>query len=325
MIFSATIFIIALAIAAFYFFKSKQVTEKEDRYGSMVSKIEYTSMVKPISILVIGILISAIQPYKIERVDAGNVGIAVNLAGDERGIANYQYKTGWVTINTWTQQLYEFPTFQQHIEYGEQNLVLKGGFVFPISPTFNYSLVTGSIGDMFQNLRLPLKEVENGWLKTAILGAANDEANRWVADSILNHREGFEAAVIKECNKRVAKWFTISQLRTNAVPPKSLRDAIDRQMQAVKNAQAEMALADAAMSTQIRKVAQARADSAEKVITAKGNAAATIAEAQGDAEAMRLKQRELTPTYVEFVKWSNWNGVLPSTMTGQGTGILLNK
>ncbi len=68
---------------------------------------------------VLGIIISLVQPFSTERVDTGNVGIKVNLTGDARGVSKYEYKTGWVVYNTWTETMYEFPVFQQHIEYGD--------------------------------------------------------------------------------------------------------------------------------------------------------------------------------------------------------------
>ncbi len=80
------------------------------------------------------------------------------------GVASYQYKTGWVVYNTWTEQVLEFPTYQQHIEYEDQGVILKGGFSATIKPTFNYSLREDAIGDMFVNLRRDIKDVDN-WKK----------------------------------------------------------------------------------------------------------------------------------------------------------------
>ena len=38
---------------------------------------------------------------------------------------------------------------------------------------------------------------------------------------------------------------------------------------------------------------------------------------------MKIKQKELTPTYIEFIKWSNWDGKLPTTVTGGNTSTLI--
>jgi regulator of protease activity HflC (stomatin/prohibitin superfamily) len=283
-----------------------------DRWGDEKQKFNTMWLIKPIGIFVLGIIISSIQPFALERIDAGNKGLKVNLTGSERGVAKYQYKTGWVVYNDWTEQVKEFPLFQQHIEYDAQEVITKGGFSATIKPSFNYSLREDAIGDMFVNLRLDIKEIEKGWLKNAIVSSVNDVANRWEVDAIFNKREEFEAAIIVECNKRVSKWFTVSQLRTNIVPPASLQKAIEGKTKAVQEAQA---------AQQRTLVAQAEAQ--EKIAIARGDSAKVIIDAQALALAMKLKQKEITPLYVEYLKAQTWNGVLPTTVAG-GTGTFLN-
>lgn len=265
-----------------------------------------------IIIAVVGAVIGGIQPFALERIDAGHKGIVVNLSGSERGVANYQYKTGWVVYNTWFTQVLEFPTYQQHIEYDDQVVITKGGFSATIKPSFNYSLKPDAIGDMFSNLRLGVKEIEQGWLKNAIIGAVNDISNTWEVDSIFSHRQAFEASIVVECNKRLSKWFDVSQLRTNITPPEALQDAIIAKTKSIQQAEASEQQALAAIADGKRKVAVAKADSAEMIINAKATSL-----------AIKLKQQSLTPEYIEFIKWSKWNGKLPETIAG-GSGTFLN-
>jgi regulator of protease activity HflC (stomatin/prohibitin superfamily) len=165
---------------------------------------------------------------------------------------------------------------------------------------------------MFVNLRRPISDVEHGWLKNAIIGAVNDVSNTWEVDSIFNHRQAFEAAIVAECNIRLSKWFNVSQLRTNIVPPEALQESIIAKTKAIQQAEASRQQAIAAKADGERKVAVARADSAETVI----NAAAK-------AKAMELTQQKLTPLYVEYKKIEKWDGKLPTTITG-GSGTFLN-
>lgn len=270
------------------------------------------ALLRAVIVTVALIVLAFIQPFAVERIDAGHKGIVVNLSGSDRGVQSYQYKTGWVMYNTWFKQVLEFPTFQQHIEYDDQVVITKGGFSATIKPSFNYSLKENNIGDMFVNLRLGIKEIEQGWLKTAIIGAVNDVANTWEVDSIFSHRESFENNIKSECNKRLAKWFDVSQLRTNITPPEALQDAIIAKTKSIQQAQASEQQALAAIADGKRKVAVARADSAEMIINASAS-----------AKAMRLKQQELTPLYVEYLKAQAWDGQLPTTMAG-GSGTFLN-
>ena len=277
-----------------------------------VSTGNRTTLAKGIGVVVIGLLISLVQPFSLERIDAGHKGIVVNLSGSERGVASYQYKTGWVVYNTWFTQVLEFPTYQQHIEYDDTPVILKGGFSATIRPSFNYSLKPESIGDMFVNLRLGVKEIEQGWLKNAVIGAVNDVSNSWEVDSIFEHRQAFEGAIVLECNKRLSKWFDVSQLRTNITPPSELQESIIAKTKAIQQAEASRQQAIAAKADGERKVAVARADSAE-----------TIINAQAAAKAIRIKQTELSPLYIEFLKANAWDGKLPTTVAG-GSGTFLN-
>ncbi len=292
--------------------RDKMYVTKTDRWNDTVNEFQVSWLLKPLVLFILGLIVSMVQPYAIEKIDAGHKGLKINLVGNQRGVASYQYKTGWVVYNGWTEQVLEFPTYQQHIEYEDQGVILKGGFSATIKPTFNYSLREDAIGEMFVNLRRDIKEVEQGWLKNAIIGAVNDVANTWEVDSIFNHRQAFEASIVLECNNRLSKWFNVSQLRTNIVPPDALQESIINKTKAIQQAEASEQQALAAIAEGKRKVAVARADSAE-----------TIINAQAAALSMKIKQRELTPLYVEYVKAQAWDGKLPKTMTGS-SGTFLN-
>jgi len=309
---SGIIFVVGLIVAGLIFIKGEKTVVKKDRWGDDREVANTSLIVKVVAIFVITIIASIAQPFAIEKVDSGYKGIKVSLVGSQRGVTNYQYKTGWVVYNTWTEQMLEFPTFQQHIEYDDQQVITKGGFPATIKPTFNYSLKEANIGDMFVNLRLDVKQVEQGWLKNAIIGAVNDVANTWEVDSIFGHRQQFEASIVAECNVRLAKWFNVSQLRTNITPPEALQEAIISKTKAIQQAEASEQQALTAIAEGKRKVAVARADSAE-----------TIINAQAAALAIKIKQNQLSPLYIEYLKAQAWDGKLPTTVAGNG-GTFLN-
>jgi len=314
MIFSICIFVVAAIIGVSTLIKGIKLLESAG-YGEKRESVKAEGRGKirtGIIVFVVGLILTFVQPFALERIDAGNKGIVVNLSGNDRGVSNYQYKTGWVVYNTWSKQVLEYPIYQQHIEYDDQLVITKGGFSATIKPSFNYSLKPNAIGEMFENLRLGVKEIEQGWLKNAIIGAVNDEANKWEVDSIFEHRQAFEAAIVLECNKRLSKWFNVSQLRTNITPPEALQEAIVSKTKAIQQAEASRQQAIAAKADGERKVAVAKADSAEQII----NASAA-------ALAIKLKQDKLTPLYIEYIKAQAWDGKLPTTMAGS-SGTFLN-
>lgn len=292
---------------------NKSYRDEEER-DNKISSFQLKQLLKAVGVLVCILIVLCVQPYTVQRVDAGSVGIKVELVGDARGVGKYEYKTGWVMFNTWTSKLYEFPTYQQHVEYPEQAVITKGGFQCNIKPTFNYSLKSGDVGDMFSNLRLPIEQVEQKWLQSAIVGTVNDVANKWTIDSLFNNRQAFESDVIVSINKKVAAWFIISQVRTNILPPEALKQSIEAKTRAIQEVQVAENTKKVKIAEGLSRVAEAKADSAVQVT-----------KAAGEARAIREKQLTLTPLYIQYVAVQTWDGKLPTTSLSGSTPFIYGK
>jgi regulator of protease activity HflC (stomatin/prohibitin superfamily) len=314
MIFLLT-FILAMLIlgTSFGVFNFKNYTsEVEKRYGRE-TKLNSILVIKAVVVVLVSFIIGMINPITVERIDVGNVGLKVNNTGDERGVSKTAYVTGWVFYNNWLSRIKEFPVTQQHIDYEEAAIITRGGFQAVIKPSFNWSVNPGNAADMYQNLKQDVDQIKDTWLKNAIIGAVNDIANLYTVDSIFNHRAEFEADIVKECNKRVSKWFNVSQLRTNIVPPKEITQAINAKTAAVQEAQAAI---------QQKIVAEAQAQT--QIAKAKGDSAQAVISASGRAEAVRKEQQYLTPMYIDYIRVQRWDGKYPTTMLGGNTSTLLN-
>ena len=293
-------------------------TESEpDRFGDRTREVNASAVVKLVATFFIAIVVSLVNPVTMERIDTGYVGIKVDNIGDSKGNSRIEYTRGWVFYNSWLSRIYEFPVHQQHIDYEENTVITKGGFQATIKPSFNYAINPGNVDNMFQNLRVGVKEMEQGWLKNAIISSVNDVANLFTVDSIFNHRAEFEAAIIAECNKRVSKWFTVSQLRTNITPPPAITKSIEEKTKAVQDAQAAYQRKLVAEAVAQEKMAIARGDSAKAVITA-----------AGQARSNQLLQQSLTPELVQKMWIDKWTGNVPTTILGGTTSsymLNLNK
>ena len=314
MIFLLT-FILAMLIlgTSLGVFNIKNYTsEVETRYGTE-TKVNTILVTKLVVAVLVSFIIGMVNPVTVERIDVGNVGLKVNNTGDERGVSKTAYVTGWVFYNSWLSRIKEFPVTQQHIDYEEAAIITKGGFQAIIKPSFNWSVNPGNAADMYQNLKQDVDQIKDTWLKNAIIGAVNDIANLYTVDSIFNHRAEFEADIVKECNKRVSKWFNVSQLRTNIIPPKEITQAINAKTAAVQEAQAAI---------QQKIVAEAQAQT--QIAKAKGDSAQAVISASGRAEAVRKEQQFLTPMYIDYIRVQRWDGKYPTTMLGGNTSTLLN-
>ena len=300
-------FVLALIIAAILLGVFRKTT-----YYSENNRFKASGIVRLVAAFFIALVVGVINPVNMERIDAGHVGIKVSNVGDNRGVGKTEYVTGWVFYNSWISRIYEFPIHQQHIDYEAADIVTRGGFRATIKPSFNYSINAGNVADMFQNLRVGVREMEQGWLKNAIVGSVNDVANRYTVDSIFNHRQEFESDIVKECNKRVSKWFNVSQLRTNIVPPTEISESIVAKTRAIQEVQVAENRRQVAVADAERKIAEARGDSAQAVI-----------QASGRAEAIKKEQLSLTPLYIEYIKVQKWSGQVPTTVAGGNSGFMI--
>jgi regulator of protease activity HflC (stomatin/prohibitin superfamily) len=247
-----------------------------------------------------------------ERIDAGSVGIKVNMTGGTQGIAKTEYVTGWCFYWRLAQKVYEFPTYQQHKEYDPYEVPAKGGTMFTVHPTFNYNLNAGEVGNMFQRYRLGLSTLENGFIKNSMTTAIREVTNTFTADSILNNQAGYDAAIYNKLNKELAPYFQVTQFTANLIPDPNLKASIINKAKAVQDAQAAIA-----------QQSVTRANAEIDIINAKKDSVVTMTAALAEANSMRAKNEALkeSPQLVEYTKALKWNGVLPSTIMG-GSGAV---
>ena len=116
-----------------------------------------------------------------ERIDAGHVGVKVDMYGSGKGVNDVTECTGVVFYNPITTKIYEFPTFIQHKEYKDENSFVvnsKDGSEFSVSPIMNYSVQREKVPAIFAKYRRSLEEIEEGFLKTAVYDAFRLATNK---------------------------------------------------------------------------------------------------------------------------------------------------
>jgi regulator of protease activity HflC (stomatin/prohibitin superfamily) len=250
-----------------------------------------------------------------ERIDAGHVGVKVDMYGSGKGVNDVTECTGVVFYNPITTKIYEFPTFIQHKEYKDDNSFVvnsKDGSEFSVSPIMNYSVQREKVPAIFAKYRRSLEEIEEGFLKTAVYDAFRLATNKYTADGLIGNREIFEVEVRRLLEAQLLKeGFVINQFTSNLVYPDSFKKAINAKNNAVQSA----LMAE-------NKVKQAEAEAKIKVATANGNAEALLANARAEAESNRLRQQTLTPMLLQQQWIEKWRGNVPTTQLGANTQVL---
>jgi regulator of protease activity HflC (stomatin/prohibitin superfamily) len=262
-----------------------------------------------------------------ERIDAGHVGVKVNMYGDGRGVDDITEVTGWVFYNPLSTKIVEFPTYIQHKEYkrvvdeygevtSDESFIVnsKDGSEFHVSPILNYSVKREKVPHIFQKYRVELPQVEEGFLKTAVYDAFRIVANSYTADELIGNREQFELKVRQVLQKQLEpEGFIVSQFTSNLVYPETFKKAIESKNNAVQ----------AALRAE-NEVKTAEAQAKIKIAKAEGNAQAMLTQAKAEAEANSLKQRTLTPMLLQQQWIEKWDGRLPTTQLGSGTNMMYN-
>lgn len=277
--------------------------------------------IKAIRVLLVLIFGSIFLISSCERIDAGHVGVQVNMYGSGKGVGDVTECTGWVFYNPITTKIYEFPTYIQHKEYKKTEEVdnsfivnSKDGSEFQVSPIMNYSVQREKVPTIFAKYRRSLPEIEEGFLKTAVYDAFRLATNKYTADELISNRAVFEVEVRRLLEGQLLQeGFIINQFTSNLIYPETFKKSIEAKNNAVQ----------AALRAE-NEVKTAEAQAKIKVATANGNAEAMLTAAKAEAEANSLKQKTITPMLLQLEWINKWNGQVSTTMLGDKTNLMFS-
>lgn len=270
--------------------------------------------IKGILVGVVSLLLIIILYCSCERIDAGHVGIRVNLYGTGKGIDGITECTGLVFYDPINTKIYEFPTFIQHKEYSGDNSFIvnsKDGSEFHVSPILNYSVQRDKVPYIFGKYRRSLSSIEEGFLKTTIYDAFRMIANSYTAEELISNRQTFEVKVRGLLDSSLLKeGFVINQMTSNLGYPETFKKAIEAKNNAVQTA-----------LTVENQVKTAEANAKIKLANAKGSADSLLIQAHAEAEANLLKQKTLSPLLLQqqwIEAWKEGGSKVPYYISGSG-------
>ena len=245
--------------------------------------------------VVIGLCILFGMMFAIDRIDSGQTGIIVNLAGSERGVNDAKVETGWVVYNRFTKQLFEYPAFAQIVDYDPFDIQDKKGTIFQTDPTIEYYIERENAKVVFLRYRKTTAELEKSVILTEVKNAYKDVAGLYETDSLINNRPAFEKEVETLLKERLSqRGFTFSNIQSSVKPNEVLQAAIDAKNTAVQNA------------LKVENEKKAAIAEAEKVVAA----------AKGKADANRILQQSITPELIQLKAVEKWDGKLPLSTSG---------
>jgi len=270
----------------------------------------------------------------VTRIDAGHVGVEINLAGSQRGASEIPVRTGWVVYSPLRTQIIEFPTYVQTVKWtkdlnegrplNEQiSFNSKEGMEITVDVALSYAIDPARVPDFYVKYRLPLDQFTHGILRDIVRNTLNEEASTFTVEEIYGERKGaFISRAEKMIEQKVSPvGVSVQQFGFIGAPrvPAMIAESITAKARAIQ--EAERARNELAMT---------QAEAAKKIAEAEGEAKSLVLRAQGEADANRIRQSSLTPQLLELRRIENnralidkWNGQVPTVQSGQGGGLIL--
>ena len=263
------------------------------------------------------------------RINPTEVGFKIDNSGDYRGIDSLPLLTGFQFYTPGFSYVVTMPTTQQHVVWSEDEtegskagehitVACLGGAGFKIDVGLNYRVNPLKASKIYLKYKTDdLESISQTYLRNVVRGSMQDVSGYITVDSILNNMPGFESAVRKNVTERFEKdGFLVdnfSILKQPTPTDANLAQSINAKIKAKQDAETSKMQLQSSIAEANKQIAKARGDSATKVINA-----------MGEAEAVKKIQQVLTPTYVEYIKATRWNGVQPTTIVGSGAGTILS-
>lgn len=240
--------------------------------------------------------------FSIDRIDSGQTGVMVNLAGNDRGVDDAKVETGWVVYNRFTKQLFEYPAYAQIVDYEPFDIQDKKGTIFTADPTIEYYIERDKAKDVFLRYRKDIQALEQTAILTEVKNAYKDISGVYETDSLINNRPQFEKEVEELLKVRLGeRGFTFSNIQSSVKPDDILQTAIDAKNTAVQTA------------LKVENEKKAAIAEAEKIVAA----------ARGKAESNRLLEQSITPELLQLKAIEKWDGTMPLSV-GSGSLPFLN-
>jgi regulator of protease activity HflC (stomatin/prohibitin superfamily) len=271
---------------------------------------------------------------RVTRIDAGHVGIEINLAGSQRGASEIPIRTGWVFYSPLKSQIIQFPTYVQTVKWTrnpnegrpaneEMGFNSKEGMEILADVSLSYAIDGNKVPDFYVKYRISdLENFTHGILRDIVRNSLNEVASTYTVEDIYGEKkaeflkkvEAMIEAKVSPVGVSVQQFGFIGAPRVPAV----IANAITAKAQAIQDAERAK-----------NELATTQAEAAKKIAAAEGDAKSQVLRAQGEADANRIRQSSLTAQLLELRRLENqralidrWDGRLPQVEGGQG-GMML--
>ncbi len=260
------------------------------------------------------VIVASVSTVSCTRIDAGHVGIKVNLYGDTKGVQDITEVSGMVWYSPVTTAIYEFPTFVQHKVWTadmqedsptneEFTVTTRDGLSLSFDVGLDYQVIPSKVADIFRTYRKDLPRITNEFIRTMVRNAYNNVASGYTAEDMVSRRAEYEIQVRKSLDGTMLKsGFEIAQIGIigKIRMPATLEEAVNSKIKAVQDA-------IRAENEKQRVIAEAQ----KNIEQARGEAEATRIRSEAEANANRALSTTISPLLIQKLYLEKWDGKLP--------------
>lgn len=269
----------------------------------------------------------------------GYVGIKVPLYGSKGDKTEYQNVYGRVWYNSFSTDVYTFPTFMQQVVWTHNAEENRGqdqsisfstaeGKIINCDVALSYSIKPESVNGVFRDLRMDIDQLTNTYMRSKTRDEFVRIGGRMKVNNVLGAgKENLLKEAKEELNSILGpKGFIIDavsivgEMRVDDTVKQAISKTIEAELKAVeaenkvKQSEAEARQAEA--------VAKGLADAA--IQEAEGKAKAILAVAKAQAEANELVKKSISQEIMIMEAIKVWNGQLPTVLSGQGEKFIMD-
>src|ERR1700732_5098282 len=146
--------------------------------------------------VLLGLIILFSLLVRVTRIEAGDVGVEINLAGKQRGASEIPVRTGWVVYSPLTTQIIEFPTYVQTVKWTrntdeghpineEMGFNSKEGMEIFVDVSLSYAIEPAKAPDFYVKYRVDdLDRFTHGILRDIVRNSLNEVACPYALENI---------------------------------------------------------------------------------------------------------------------------------------------
>lgn len=247
----------------------------------------------------------------VKTISPGNVGVVVDLLGDEKGVEQKELHVGWHFIAPW-KNLYQFPIFEQNNTWEGLhegfNFQTSEGMAVSADIGITYHLRPESIPLIFQRYRRGMAEITDVFIRNFIRDAVNKSASKTRIEDLYSGKESFFEEIEKHVRSdlqpigiELSRIYLIGRFHF----PENVIKALNSKIEAMQRAQQR--------ENELR---EAEAEAKKQIAKAEGEAQCAILKAESEAKANLVLAKSVTAELIQWQAVQKWDGMLPQVTGG---------